>query len=611
MNKELDKNKVNIRLWKGIAIIAGMFSFIICVLLIVNYLQIKRIDPVNTSIINTLIERLNENPNDQELREEIRELDLLVRKAYFTNQWQIRMGGYLLFAAVAILIIALQIITSKKKKDISLTENEENILLTQRIGRKWISISGAAIVLIALIFAFLSHNELGETFNNAALSENNKTDAVDDINEDGADIEPVNIGITDSLNKNDQSNVSLSELLEITPQQKKRTPFPSIQEIRNNFPTFRGPGGNGIAYKKNIPIDWNGKTGKNIKWKVEIPLPGYNSPIIWGNKLFIAGANKKAKKVYCIDMHSGKFLWVADVGKVLGSPLKSPKVTDDTGLSASTLATDGRRVYAIFANGDIVAFDMDGNKVWSRNLGVPKNHYGHSSSLMMYQDKLIVQFDHSKSSRIMALASSSGKTVWNVDRKVKVSWASPIVVNTGKQTEIILTSDPFISSYNAKTGKLLWKVDCMWGEVGPSAAYSDGVVFAINEYAQLVAIEIGAQPKILWKDDEYLSDVPSPVATKKLLFIPTSYGVVVCYDTKTGTKKWETEFDEGFYSSPILCEGKIYLLDRKGVMHIFKASDNYTLIAESELGEESDCTPAFANGNIYIRGKKNLYCIGK
>ena len=254
---------------------------------------------------------------------------------------------------------------------------------------------------------------------------------------------------------------------------------------------------------------------------------------------------------------------------------------------------------------------MEGKQVWGRNLGVTGNHYGHSSSIMLYQNVLILQYDTKSSPKLMGLSVSTGKTIWSATRNVKISWASPVIVYTGKQTEVLIAADPFVSSYNPYTGKENWKIDCIFGEVGPSVAYADGVVYAVNEYAKLAAIKIGEKPEILWENDEYLSDVPSPVATKSLLFLPTSYGAVVCYDAKTGEKYWEKEFDNGFYSSPILVEGKIYLMDMKGIMHIFSASKKYISIGQSPIGEDGMTTPAFADGKIYIRGNKHLFCIGK
>jgi outer membrane protein assembly factor BamB len=243
-------------------------------------------------------------------------------------------------------------------------------------------------------------------------------------------------------------------------------------------------------------------------------------------------------------------------------------------------------------------------------LGVPQNHYGHSSSLLVYEDKLIVQYDQGKSAKVMALSTATGAEVWSTPRQVRISWASPVIVQRGGQTEIILIADPNIAGYDVNTGAELWSIKCIYGEVGPSVAYADGIVFGLNEYASLVAISGGNEPVILWEDFDYLSDVPSPVATNDLLFVATSYGVVVCHNAKTGEKYWEHEFDNGFYASPILVGDNVYLVDMDGIMHIFKAQNSYEMIAEPALGEKVVSSPAFADGQIFIRAEDHLFCIG-
>lgn len=627
----------NIKIWKRIAQIAGVFAFIISMLLIVNYAQYKRIDPVETELINSLVERLNENPEDNQLREQIRTVDLLARKAYFTSQWQVRTGGYLLLLCIAVLVIAMQIIKSKSLLEVVVTDKEDSFF-EQKNARKWISISGIILVATALTFAFLTHNELSEEFSNAGLTgtDNNILGTIEQtesyveeviVNEEiveepevveekesvKVESKPEEIKVKKVKSKAKLAQIETKEVVEekAAPKvEKKLAEFPSEEEIFNNHPSFRGPGGNGISYRKNIPVSWDVESGQNILWKLEIPLHGYNSPIIWEDKIFLSGANSAKREVYCIDRNTGKILWTGEVKKIPGSPATSPKVTDDTGQAAPSLTTDGRRVYAIFANGDIIAFDMDGNQLWARNLGSAGNHYGHSSSLMLYQNVLIVQYDIKKSPRVLGLAVATGETLWETPRKVKVSWASPIVVNTGEKTEVFLVAEPIVSSFDPITGEENWNVDCIFGEVGPSAGYADGVVFAVNEYAILVAIKIGETPEILWESDEYLSDVPSPVATSELLFMATSYGVVVCYNAKTGEIYWESEYDNGFYSSPMMVDGKIYLIDMQGIMHIFKVDKEFVLVGESELGETCMTSPAFTDGRIYIRGNKHLFCIG-
>jgi len=617
-------------LWKGLAWIAGSFSLLICVLLIANYIQMNRYDPVSSETINRLVERLNQNPADQQLREEIRTLDLLARKAYFTNQWQIRMGGYMLLVGVAIVIIAMQIIISDEKKLPILNQQaEENLLHTQHLARKWVSIFSAVVVFTALTFAFLAHRQLENQFTRRSMSDAGEIQPTDSAGMEGitnqasenlpqeniANQESEKVSETENLPSNqEQEGVSVGAITE-NPGDKvsENSATPGITSSRVEegeiFASFRGPGSNGIAVQKNVPLKWDGKTGENIRWKTKIPLPGFNSPIVWGNRVFLTGADASKREVYCFDANSGEILWTGLVENVPGSPENSPKVADYTGYAAPTMTTNGQNVFAIFANGDIAAFSMDGKPAWSKNLGIPDNHYGYASSLIMFNDLVIVQYDQRKSAKVLALAAKTGETAWETNRDVKISWASPVLVNTGDRFELILAADPFVISYNPDNGQEIWRLKCLSGEVGPSVACANGLVFALNEYASLVAIKIGEKPELVWEDQEYLSDVPSPVATADYLIVPTSYGMVACYDAKTGTKYWEHEFDNSIYASPLISEGKVYLPDKTGVVHIFKADKEFTLIASPELGEKTTCTPAFADGRIYLRGENNLYCV--
>lgn len=590
---EKKKFEINVDLWRWIAIISGVFAFLVCFLLIANYIQINRLDPVNTEAVNTLVVRLSENPSDEALRNEIRALDLLVRRAYFTNQWQVRTGGYIVLISLALMLIAMQILKSAKPlQPLINDEKKESDQLFKIISRKWIAIGGSSIVIIALILTFLTHERLENTFYEAAVAAAaNETEVVKDKS-----TQKVSKGVKVETAA-EKTELAIAEVSDF------------IANARMNFPSFRGANGLGIAYQKNIPTKWDGATNQNILWKAKINIEGYNSPIVWDNKVFLTGANADTKEIYCYHKNTGELLWTATVSEIPNSP-ESPDVSHDTGHAAATAATDGKNVYAIFSNGDIVAVNMEGKQVWARNLGLPQNHYGHSSSLIVYEDKIIVQYDHGKSAKVMALSTETGKEIWNTPRKVRISWASPVIVKRETHTEVVLIADPNVAGYDINTGKELWKIDCIYGEVGPSIAYADGIVYGLNEYASLIAISGGNEPKVLWEDFDYLSDVPSPIATKELLFVVTSYGVMVCHNAKTGEKYWEKEFDNGFYASPILVDEKIYLMDREGIMHIVKAQNTFELVNESELGVTVDSSPAFADGQIFIRAEGNLYCIG-
>jgi outer membrane protein assembly factor BamB len=575
------------RLWNRIALVAGVFALLICVLLVANYIQIKKSDPVNMTVINSLVERLYANPADSVLRKDIRTLDLLSRKAYFTSQWQIRTGGYLLLALIAIMAIALQVVEYRRKINPVISPGTDDESLLQRWkARKWIVIGGSSILLIAVVFAVLASNDMADQFNKLSKGEVAVTEDQPAISQtDSAAVVPAAVADTAAV--------------------RDSAATPAVIASADNFPNFRGNAG--LSSKSNIPVSWDGVSGQNVVWKTALPLPGQNSPVIWGDRIFVTGANASKQEVYCFDRNTGKIVWTTKVG----TTTKKPKVSEETGLAAPTAVTDGTGVYVIFPTGDVAAVDMNGKKIWERDLGLPNNHYGHSSSLLLYKENILIQYDQTSSPKIMALSAKTGKTVWSTDRPVKVSWSSPILVNTGKRTEIITAAEPYVAAYNPANGQELWKIECISGEVGPSLAYANGIVFAVNDYSTLSAIRLGEKPTLLWENNEYLSDIPSPVANDKYLFLSTSYGTVVCYDAVTGEKYWEKDFGKSVYSSPMIVEKKVYLLDITGVMHIFSADKEFKLIGEPKLGEYSACTPAFTNGRIYIKGEANLYCIGK
>jgi outer membrane protein assembly factor BamB len=149
----------------------------------------------------------------------------------------------------------------------------------------------------------------------------------------------------------------------------------------------------------------------------------------------------------------------------------------------------------------------------------------------------------------------------------------------------------------------------MSGDVAPSVAVNSTMVYAVTDYAKLVAIKPGTPATIVWEDNTYTPDVSSPVATDKFLFVSTGTGDVACYNSEKGDTLWTHYFQDQFYASPVIANDMVYLLDRSGVMHIVKAESKFQLVAEVPLGEMADCTPAFSDKKIYIRGNKNLYCI--
>ena len=606
--------KAKIKLSQQVLIIAGIFCAFTAILLLLNFWQMHNNKPLESIALKALVDRLSSEPNNTELKQEIRNLDLLARKAYFTTRWQVKTGSYILLFGLIVFAIALWQ-NQKLQSKIELPEVPIKDTVSERIiSQKWLIIVGGSIMLVALWTSFFSKDQLAlynTDIANVPSIESSKIQQVEVIpiteNDTTTTTDVIAASNIPEINETSQTSVITPTIDTI---KKDKPSVPGFEELKKQHNSFRGVFGQGISFRKNIPIDWDGASGRNIIWKVPLSKPGFNSPVIWNNKLFITGGDKESRVVYCFDINTGKLFWEKVVSDIPGSPSEMPDVSDDTGLAAPTVTTDGKGVYAIFGTGDLIAFDFNGNRLWARNLGVPDNHYGHSSSLIILDNKLIVQYDTNKSGRLIAINTSDGKSIWDVKRPNKISWASPVIIQIDGKFQIITTSVPFVASHDAQTGTQLWSVDCMMGEVGPSAAFSEGLVFAANEYAELIAIQPGDKPLTLWKNDEYLPEASSPVAHNGLLYLATSYGVIVCYDTKTGQKYWEHEAGPGFYSSPVIVDGKLYVIDLEGKMHIFKDGKEKVIIGEPVLGEKAFATPAFIDGRIYLRGQNNLYCIG-
>lgn len=385
----------------------------------------------------------------------------------------------------------------------------------------------------------------------------------------------------------------------------------SANTFCKNWPSFRGANGLGQATHATPPLKWNAEDGTGILWKIALPKHGMSSPIVWEDQIFLTGADEASRQIYCVDADTGELLWRHDVRGVPGSPEdgKIPDVLEETGYAAPTPTTNGKYVAAVFATGELVCVDPKGKRIWIKHLGIPNNHYGHASSLLCDESLLFVQYDQKENSQLLAFDMATGKQAWQAERGA-TSWSSPILAEHKGKKQLILTDSKAVEGYDPTSGKSLWRVECLSGEVASSAAYSDGTVFVANEGAPASAIDSSnREPKTLWQWDESLPDAASPVANDKYLVVPTAFGVVSCLDVKTGKMRWEHEFDQGFSSSPILVGERVYIIDLSGNVQIFKMDGEFELIGTAVMGEPVYATPAFVDDRIYVRSLGHLFCI--
>ena len=598
------------------AVIGGVFSLIVLELMLFNYFQRTVAEPKRTDKWEALKIQLRQQPDDQQLisqiqeldsqsvvdpnrakelevlkteirnnpddkqllpkirrlylqirQDEIRQLDLQIRQVRI-RRWDFsRRGGYLLMGGVIVFLIGFKSASAYKKKlpEPQPPPDKLNQQIRTAIYAHWTVTIGLFILASAAMF------------------------------------------------------LATRPWIDFSAADMQVTSYPSMEEIRKNWPRFRGSGGLGICADTNVPAKWNGKTGETILWKTKVPLTGHNSPIVWDDRVFVTGADKNTREVYCFDALSGRLLWK---GGVMDAPQDSAEpieVMEDTGYAAPTAVTNGRWVCAIFATGDVGCFDFDGKKIWDKNLGTPDSGYGYATSLTMYRNLLLIQYDQGgaedEMSKLIALDTFTGRTVWETKRPVPNSWASPIVAEIGNQHQIITCGDPWVIAYNPTNGAELWRAKCLGGDVAPSPIHVNERIFVIEPYSTLVAIKPDGsgdvtKTHIAWSIDESTPDISCPVSNGEFIFLLTTEGMLTCYKTTDGTRVWEKDLVMNFLASPSLVGDHLYLLSEKGVMLIAEAGTEYKEVAKCELGEDCFASPAFMDGRIYIRGLENLYCIG-
>ncbi|HKB65964.1 MAG TPA: PQQ-binding-like beta-propeller repeat protein [Pyrinomonadaceae bacterium] len=414
-----------------------------------------------------------------------------------------------------------------------------------------------------------------------------------------------------------------------------------------SWPQWRGPSGQGTSDEKNLPTEWSAT--KNIKWKTPIAGRGHSSPIVWGNKIFLTtaiegplvpgakavkhmypegeflhpdsvGADHKHQfKVICLNRETGKILWEQTAFE--GTPY------DDrhrkSSFAAATPATDGKYVYAYFGTEGLYAYDMKGKLAWKADLGkIGTVGMGTGTSPILYENLVIVQADEEfgEKSFIVGVDKKTGKEVWRTPRRtIEVSWSTPLLVRTAKRAELITTGNEAIVAYDPATGKELWRHKGVDSNAIPSPVANSELVFVSAGFPEKIAMAIALgssgdlTDKVVWKYAKGTAYVPSPILYGDYLYLTTDRGILTCLDARTGEVKYEggrVPVPATFTASPIAFEGKILMTSEDGDTFVIKAGPKHEILATNTVGEPVYASPAVADGNIFIRGEKSLYCIG-
>lgn len=426
-----------------------------------------------------------------------------------------------------------------------------------------------------------------------------------------------------------------------------------VQLSAENWPHWRGAAATGVSTETGLPERWSDT--ENIAWKAAVRGLGISSPIVWGDQVFVtsqigssarragnhptlvqggnpteageralggAAAPPTGKVIFLVTALSrldGRTLWEYE----LPAEGQLNDVHDKHNLASSSPVTDGRRVYAWFGTGQIVALDMSGKLAWSRHLGREYSpfdiNWGHSSSPAIFNDSLFLICYHDTDSYLLNLDTASGKTKWRVDRGGTFnSYSTPLVVQSGGTHELIVNSSEGMSGHNAATGELLWHIQEQNRFPIPMPVFHEGTIYTSRGYRSgpYMAIRPGgkgdvSKSHVTWRVDTGAPYVSSLVHYNGLLYMAGDVGVLSAIDARTGQRVWQERTGGVFTASPVAADGKIYLLSEDGQTIVLAAGRQPRVLARNRLNVRQLASPAISGGRIFIRTDDAVIAVGK
>lgn len=419
-----------------------------------------------------------------------------------------------------------------------------------------------------------------------------------------------------------------------------------------NWPHWRGPSATGVSTEKGAPRDWS--ADRNVAWRAELAGLGVSSPIVWNQRVFVTyqtgasglrqgrhptfvqegnpadlgetplgGARAERRDdrigfgIAALDAATGASLWRFGID----AEGELPDVHEKRNLATSSPVTDGSLVYAWFSNGQFVALTLDGKLAWKRHLGKEyapfELDWGHSSSPVIYRDRLLLLCYHKNASYLLALDKRTGRELWKVNRGPDLkSYSTPLVIEPPQGPEVIVNSSENLEAFDPLTGKSLWRFVEPARFAVPMPVYHDGVLYISRGYRSgpYMALRAGqrgelTKDKLLWHVETGAPYTSSLVYSNGLLFMATEMGIVTCIDAKTGERVWRERLGGIYSASPVAADGNIYLFGEAGDTLILRASRKPEVLARNKLNLRILASPAFSGGRILFRGDRQLLAV--
>ena len=395
-----------------------------------------------------------------------------------------------------------------------------------------------------------------------------------------------------------------------------------------NWPQFRGAGGQGVLSEKNLPLKWSAT--ENVAWRTELPGESWSSPVVWGERVFVTTAtdNGESCRVLALERKTGKILWNKEVFKQV------PRRKEGRNTYATpTPATDGERVYACFGDGSFAALSFAGEVVWTNRDYKFYGQHGLGSSPILYHGLLIMARDGSSEgedkklgwqtpwdqSRVIALDAKTGQERWQGKRGLsRISHGAPVIWEHDGKAEVVSEAGDVVQGFDAETGERLWSNEVIGEGKVPSTVIGDGLVFTCGGWGgkeTIKAFKLGGQgdqkeTQLVWEQKKGMPKVPSMLYVKPHLFAITDGGVATCLKAATGELVWQERVGGNFSATPVAAEGRIYFLGDNGETTVIEAGPEFKVLAKNPLGEKVQASMAASQGQLFIRTEKTLFCIG-
>jgi outer membrane protein assembly factor BamB len=385
-----------------------------------------------------------------------------------------------------------------------------------------------------------------------------------------------------------------------------------------DWPGWRGPRGDGTSLETKVPLHWNATS--NIVWKTELPGIGHASPIVWKDRVFTVSALRETQDrvLLCLDRKTGGILWQKTV---FTAPLENKHRLNSH--ASSTPVTDGKLVYVAFLQQRemlVAAYDFKGEQKWLVHPGPFASVHGFCSSPILFKDKVIVNGDHDGDSYIVALDRETGKTLWKTPRENHTrSYCVPLIREVAGRTQMVLTGDKCVASYDPNKGHRHWIIDGPTEQFVASPVYSEktGLIYITGGFPDhhILAIKPDgtgnvSKTHIVWRTIKGVSYVPSPIICGDYFLIVSDQGFGTCFAANSGRSFWQERLGE-HHASLVSANGLVYFLSDQGVTTVVKPGPEFQAVARNELGENCFASPAVSQGQIFLRGEKHLFCIGQ